>query len=163
MGSPCAAIAGFRCFLAWSTCPHRSEGVRAKPGTWERIIHAWAISVNPTVVMCHITGVNIGIERATRIRSANGEGNWPLAFRSTDAWHCALVGRGLASFLTGLHVYLLQATGTVPPSMVYSVPVMDAARLETRNPTNSATSFGFAGLPRGMPPRESISDFSAAW
>src|SRR5882757_1279654 len=49
--------------------------------------------------------------------------------------------------------------GTVPPSMTYSVPVIDAARGEARNVTRSATSLGFAGRPRGMPPSESIRPF----
>lgn len=35
---------------------------------------------------------------------------------------------------------LLQAVGTVPPSITYSVPVMEAARGETRNAMRSATS-----------------------
>ena len=48
------------------------------------------------------------------------------------------------------------AVGTVPPSMTYSVPVMEAARGEARNATRSATSRGFAGRPSGMPPSESI-------
>jgi thioredoxin reductase (NADPH) len=48
------------------------------------------------------------------------------------------------------------AVGTVPPSMMYSVPVMEAARGEARNATRSATSCGFAGRPSGMPPSESI-------
>jgi hypothetical protein len=48
------------------------------------------------------------------------------------------------------------AVGTVPPSMTYSVPVMEAARGEARNATRSATSCGFAGRPSGMPPSEFI-------
>ncbi len=47
-----------------------------------------------------------------------------------------------------------QTVGTVPPSMTYSAPVMDAARGETRNAMRSATSSGFAGRPSGMPPSE---------
>src|SRR5262245_54808076 len=35
----------------------------------------------------------------------------------------------------------------VPPSITYSVPVIDAARGETRNATRSATSLGRAGRP----------------
>src|ERR1700680_4303778 len=54
------------------------------------------------------------------------------------------------------HTPWFQTVGTVPPSMTYSVPVMEAARGETRNATRSATSFGLAGRPIGMPPRESI-------
>ncbi len=50
-----------------------------------------------------------------------------------------------------------QTVGTVPPSMTYSVPVMDAARGDARNVTKSATSCGLAGRPRGMPPSESMS------
>ncbi len=46
-----------------------------------------------------------------------------------------------------------QTVGTVPPSITYSVPVIEAARGETRKVTRSATSFGLAGLPSGMPPR----------
>ena len=48
------------------------------------------------------------------------------------------------------------AVGTVPPSIAYSVPVIEAARGETRNATRSDTSFGFAGRPIGMPPSEFI-------
>jgi len=40
--------------------------------------------------------------------------------------------------------------------MTYSVPVMEAARDEARKATRSAASFGRAGRPIGMPPRESI-------
>jgi len=47
--------------------------------------------------------------------------------------------------------------GTVPPSMTNSVPVIDAARGDTRKATRSATSLGRAGRPIGMPPSESIS------
>jgi len=46
--------------------------------------------------------------------------------------------------------------GTVPPSMTYSLPLIEAARSETRNATSSATSSGRPGLPIGMPPSESI-------
>ena len=49
-----------------------------------------------------------------------------------------------------------QTVGTVPPSITYSLPVMDDARSEARNATNSATSSGRFGLPNGMPPRESM-------
>src|SRR5258708_14380564 len=50
----------------------------------------------------------------------------------------------------------LYTVGMVPPSMTYSVPVIDAARGEARNATRSATSLGCAGRPRGMPPSEFI-------
>jgi len=52
--------------------------------------------------------------------------------------------------------------GTVPPSMTYSVPVMDPARGDASNATRSATPCGFAGRPIGMPPSESVSIFLAA-
>jgi len=42
--------------------------------------------------------------------------------------------------------------GTVPPSMTYSVPVIEPALGETTNAMRSATSCGFAGRPMGMPP-----------
>src|SRR2546425_9839712 len=45
-----------------------------------------------------------------------------------------------------------QAVGTVPPSMMYSVPVMEAARGEARKAIRSATSLGLAGRPSGIPP-----------
>ena len=51
---------------------------------------------------------------------------------------------------------IAQTVGTVPPSITYSVPVIEAARGDTRNMTRSATSFGFEGLPSGMPPRPSM-------
>ena len=47
--------------------------------------------------------------------------------------------------------------------MTYSVPVIDAARGETRKATRSATSFGWAGRPIGMPPSESIRLWRAAF
>ena len=37
---------------------------------------------------------------------------------------------------------LVQTVGTVPPSITYSVPVIDAARGETRKAMRSATSLG---------------------
>jgi len=49
-----------------------------------------------------------------------------------------------------------QTVGTVPPSMTYSVPVMEPARGETRNATRSATSSGRAGRPMGIPPSDAI-------
>jgi hypothetical protein len=49
-----------------------------------------------------------------------------------------------------------ETVGTVPPSMTYSVPVIDAACAEARNATRSATSLGLAGRASGMPPSESI-------
>jgi hypothetical protein len=56
----------------------------------------------------------------------------------------------------------LYTVGMVPPSMTYSLPVIDAARGEARNATRSATSFGCAGRPSGMPPREAIRPLRAA-
>jgi hypothetical protein len=50
----------------------------------------------------------------------------------------------------------LYTVGTVPPSITYSLPVIDEARSEARKATNSATSSGRFGLPSGMPPRESM-------
>lgn len=50
---------------------------------------------------------------------------------------------------------LAQTVGTVPPSMTYSAPTMAEARSDTRNPTRSAISSGWANRPRGTPPRES--------
>jgi hypothetical protein len=47
----------------------------------------------------------------------------------------------------------IQTVGTVPPSITYSVPVIEAARGETRKAMRSATSIGLAGRPSGMPPR----------
>lgn len=49
-----------------------------------------------------------------------------------------------------------QTVGTVPPSITYSLPCMEAARSEARNATSSATSSGRPGRPIGMPPSESI-------
>jgi hypothetical protein len=51
------------------------------------------------------------------------------------------------------------AIGTVPPSITYSVPVIEDARGETRKPTRSATYVGFDGRPIGMPPSDTISPF----
>lgn len=49
--------------------------------------------------------------------------------------------------------------GTVPPSIVYSVPVIEDARSGARNAIRSATSSGFAGRPSGMPPSASMMIF----
>lgn len=40
--------------------------------------------------------------------------------------------------------------GTVPPSITYSLPVIDEARSEMRNATSSATSSGGPGRPIGI-------------
>src|SRR5438874_2324448 len=45
--------------------------------------------------------------------------------------------------------------------MTYSVPVMEAARGETRKATRSATSDGRAGRPIGMPPSDFINPLRA--
>jgi hypothetical protein len=57
--------------------------------------------------------------------------------------------------------HCLQIVGTVPPSIMYSVPVMEAARDEARKAMSSATSLGLAGRPIGMPPSESIKAWRA--
>ncbi len=44
--------------------------------------------------------------------------------------------------------------GTVPPSITYSLPLIEAARSETRKATSSATSSGRPGRPIGIPPSE---------
>ena len=54
-----------------------------------------------------------------------------------------------------------QTVGTVPPSMTYSAPVIDAARDDARKATRNATSSGLAGRPMGIPPSESIKCFRA--
>src|SRR5438552_17849135 len=59
--------------------------------------------------------------------------------------------RRVSRYFDRVHV-----VGTVPPSIRYSVPVMEAARGEARKATSSATSLGRDGRPIGMPPSESI-------
>jgi hypothetical protein len=49
-----------------------------------------------------------------------------------------------------------QIVGMVPPSMTYSLPVIDAARSDARKATSSATSAGQPGRPSGMPPSDLI-------
>src|SRR6266404_6494963 len=49
-----------------------------------------------------------------------------------------------------------QTVGTVPPSITYSLPWIEAARSDARKATSSATSSGRPGLPIGIPPSESI-------
>ena len=49
-----------------------------------------------------------------------------------------------------------QTVGTVPPSITYSLPLIDNALSETRNAISSATSSGRPGRPIGMPPRDFI-------
>jgi hypothetical protein len=66
---------------------------------------------------------------------------------------------GDSSPLDGPNPARRQAVGTVPPSMTYSVPVMDPARGEATKATRSATSRGFAGRPIGMPPSQSMTIF----
>ena len=46
------------------------------------------------------------------------------------------------------------AVHPVPPSITYSVPVMEPARGEVTNAMRSATSLGLAGRPSGMPPSD---------
>jgi hypothetical protein len=46
------------------------------------------------------------------------------------------------------------ATGMVPPSIGYSVPVIVAANGDARNTMRFATSIGVDGRPSGMPPSE---------
>jgi len=46
--------------------------------------------------------------------------------------------------------------GMVPPSITYSLPLIEAARSETRNATSSATSSGWPGRPIGIPPSEAM-------
>jgi diketogulonate reductase-like aldo/keto reductase len=48
------------------------------------------------------------------------------------------------------------ATGMLPPSITYSVPVIVAARGDAKNAMRFATSTGFEGRPSGMPPSESM-------
>src|SRR5690242_11255429 len=57
----------------------------------------------------------------------------------------------------------IQITGTLPPSIRYSTPVMVAARGETRNAMRSATSFGLFGRPIGIPPIDCMSFIRAVW
>ena len=71
---------------------------------------------------------------------------WPEVLPGTSAFVHKLAPAERSS--------LPHATGTVPPSITYSTPVMEAARCDTRNSTSSATSCGLAGRPSGMPPRE---------
>lgn len=52
--------------------------------------------------------------------------------------------------------------GTVPPSMTYSAPWIEAARSEAKKATSSATSSGHAGRPIGMPPSASMMPCRAA-
>ncbi len=45
---------------------------------------------------------------------------------------------------------------TVPPSIRYSVPEIEADRGDARNVIRSATSCGAAGRPTGIPPSQSM-------
>ena len=54
------------------------------------------------------------------------------------------------------HFLISQTVGMVPPSITYSLPVIEDARSETRNATNSATSSGRFGRPSGIPPSDFI-------
>jgi len=58
---------------------------------------------------------------------------------------------------------LHQMVGIVPPSITYSLPVIDEARSDVRNATSSATSSGRFGRPCGIPPSESIMRCRAAF
>ncbi len=49
-----------------------------------------------------------------------------------------------------------QAVGIVPPSITYSLPLIDNAQSDTRNATSSATSSGRPGRPMGIPPSDFI-------
>ena len=54
---------------------------------------------------------------------------------------------------------MFYTVGTVPPSITCSEPATDAARGDTRKVIRSATSFGVAGRPTGMPPSQSMTIF----
>src|SRR6266545_3478149 len=56
-----------------------------------------------------------------------------------------------------------QIVGMVPPSITYSLPVIDAARSEARKATSSATSAGHPGRPSGIPPSDFINCSRAAF
>jgi hypothetical protein len=83
-----------------------------------------------------------------------------VPFRARNAEHFSHQPFGQVPWLTDGDISIFesgaiprQAVGTVPPSMMYSVPVIDAARGEARSAIRSATSRGMAGRPSGMPPR----------
>jgi hypothetical protein len=77
---------------------------------------------------------------------------WP---RVAKKWLAGLIGQWD-------QVRRRQIVGMVPPSMTYSLPVIDAARSEARKATSSATSSGLPGLPTGMPPIMSMICWRAA-
>ena len=54
-----------------------------------------------------------------------------------------------------------QTVGTVPPSITYSLPLIENALSETRNAISSATSSGRPGRPIGIPPRDFINSWRA--
>ena len=58
-----------------------------------------------------------------------------------------------------LGLCIIQTVGTVPPSITYSLPVIDKACSETRKANNSATSSERPGRPIGILP----SDFINSW
>ena len=55
-----------------------------------------------------------------------------------------------------LYLCVSQIVGMFPPSMTYSLPVIEEARSDARKATSSATSSGRFGRPSGIPPSECI-------
>jgi glutathione S-transferase len=97
-----------------------------------------------------------GYVRDMRVRWALEEAGLPyrvksVPFRARNAEHFSHQPFGQVPWLTDGDISIFesgaiprQAVGTVPPSMMYSVPVIDAARGEARNAIRSATSRGMA-------------------
>jgi hypothetical protein len=54
---------------------------------------------------------------------------------------------------------LAYRVGTVPPSIRYSAPVIEADRGDAKKTIKSATSRGLAGRPTGIPPSQSMTIF----
>ena len=70
---------------------------------------------------------------------------------SREIWQDRSFGKTCASSSAGAS-RLPHTVGIVPPSMTYSVPLIEDAWGDTRNRIRLATSWGFAGRPSGMPP-----------
>src|SRR2546430_3648884 len=117
-------------------------------------------------VSIHLAGRVVHNDRRAFRGEMFGDGRTDAFGRAGDdgdfarKFFCAHDLKGL-SFSSCISFFILffilsQIVGMFPPSMTYSLPMIEEARSEARNATNSATSSGRLGRPSGIPPSEFI-------